>query len=169
MQSRNCVVCKRDDTHEKYLANKDADHQRTKEWRRQNRQRHRQNAKQWARRNIEKRRAIGRNYNKRWRIKLRPYSAMMCAIRHRRMKNATPIWVNIRDILKFYEDAQRRTCETGIQHHVDHIMPIAGRTSCGLNVPWNLQVITASENLRKYNKVSECELTFSAPVGMDAI
>ena len=57
------------------------------------------------------------------------------------------------EVLAFYEQARSLTRSTGVKHEVDHIVPLRGKTVCGLHVPWNLQVITRHENATKYNSL----------------
>ena len=70
---------------------------------------------------------------------------------------ATPRWLtveNFQEIKELYEIAQAFKLYTGQEYHVDHIVPLQGENVCGLHVPWNLQIILASENIRKSNKLS---------------
>jgi hypothetical protein len=69
---------------------------------------------------------------------------------------ATPPWLTLQDyteIEDLYLCARMFKLYTGQEYHVDHIIPLQGKTVCGLHVPWNLQVIPAKENLRKSNKI----------------
>lgn len=69
--------------------------------------------------------------------------------------NRTPKWLNEFDlyvIKEIYDLAIRRTKIHGFMWHVDHIIPLKGKLVSGLHVPNNLQVIPATENLRKLNK-----------------
>ena len=75
------------------------------------------------------------------------------AARRARKLNATPPWVNLAKISEFYQLAHSLTQETGVRYSVDHIYPLKGKGFMGLHVPWNLQVITASENSRKGNRL----------------
>lgn len=55
-----------------------------------------------------------------------------------------------RKIDLIYEKCQRITKQTGIPHHVDHIIPLA---LGGLHHPSNLQILTAEANLKKGCKI----------------
>ena len=68
----------------------------------------------------------------------------------------TPKWLTEDDhwmIEQAYDIAVKRSEATNIMWHVDHIVPLQGRTVCGLHVPWNMQVITEVENKRKGNRL----------------
>jgi hypothetical protein len=69
---------------------------------------------------------------------------------------ATPKWLSEFDlsyIKSIYIQAKQLEKLDGIKRHVDHIIPLKGKTVTGLHVPWNLQILTAEENVKKNNKV----------------
>jgi len=68
---------------------------------------------------------------------------------------ATPLWADRRAIGSIYRECRSRTRDTGVAHHVDHIVPLQGNIVCGLHVHWNLQILTASENCAKSNRLYE--------------
>ena len=65
---------------------------------------------------------------------------------------AIPCWADLEQIKKLYKDAARRTRETGIKHHVDHVVPLQHQLVCGLHSHTNLEVIPAMLNFAKNNR-----------------
>ena len=71
----------------------------------------------------------------------------------------TPKWLtdqDFADIKKFYDLAHELSQAYGFPWHVDHIIPLQGKTVSGLHVVDNLQVIPGSENSRKGNRFYGC-------------
>lgn len=81
----------------------------------------------------------------------KPVYMAYSAKRRASKKQQTPSWANEQAIRAFYEEAARLEQETGIKHHVDHIIPLQGKLVSGLHVESNLQVIPANDNLSKSN------------------
>jgi len=66
----------------------------------------------------------------------------------------TPLWLTLehhKQIGQFYWEAAEVSKLVGEFYHVDHIVPLQGKTVSGLHVPWNLQILHAKENLSKGN------------------
>ena len=65
---------------------------------------------------------------------------------------AMPVWADEARIAEIYRECKRISKQTGIEHHVDHIVPLISKEVCGLHVEQNLRIISAQENLSKGNK-----------------
>jgi hypothetical protein len=66
-------------------------------------------------------------------------------------KRARPPWVRQHEVLGFWGLSRRMTDTTGVQHSVDHIVPLVHPLVCGLHCPANLRVAPLAENIRKSN------------------
>jgi L-lactate utilization protein LutB len=65
----------------------------------------------------------------------------------------TPAWANLDAIRQIYQEAGELNKVHGPNsYHVDHIIPLQGKTVSGLHVEDNLQILKASDNLAKSNK-----------------
>jgi len=101
---------------------------------------------------------IKRGYKKEYKKRNPELCKALVSVRRRRHREATPLWITAEDKLamrNLYLQAQNLSRRTGERYVVDHIIPIMSQKVCGLHVPWNLQIITQVENLKKSNKFTE--------------
>lgn len=71
------------------------------------------------------------------------------ALRRARLLQATPKWADLKSIKQIYLDCHTKSLLTNLQYHVDHIIPLRGKYVSDLHVENNLQILEASENLKK--------------------
>jgi hypothetical protein len=127
------------------------DYERSRKWREKNRKKHSEMSQDWARQNPEKKKLYQRTWAEKHPKREKAINAAKSAKRRARELQATPPWVDYKEILDIYEEAQRLSRKTGVERHVDHIIPLAGKNVCGLHVAENLQILTVDENRLKWN------------------
>jgi hypothetical protein len=109
--------------------------------------------KKYVDQNREVRKATMRSY----RQKTKDMQAEYVRRRQAAKMQRTPKWLTEDDVWvmrEAYKLAKIRTNMFGFSWHVDHVLPLQGKTVSGLHVPTNLQVIPWIENVRKHNKVN---------------
>lgn len=155
---KQAAICKKYDE-----KNRDKRNAYAKQYRKDNPEKIKELAKSWAEQNPEKIKGYAVKAAKAWNERNPDYHSNFykankeryVAARARRraaQESATPTWLTAIDkamIQEMYDISEARYIQTGIKHHVDHIVPINGKGVAGMHVPWNLQVITAQENLSK--------------------
>jgi len=87
-----------------------------------------------------------RGYVKKWDSANKAAKAAISARRRATEKQALPAWADAARIAEIYESARAAGME------VDHIIPLAGKTVCGLHVHQNLQLLSPQANRSKSNK-----------------
>lgn len=140
-----------------YAKNAEKCCQSSRNWRAANPDKTKAQLAKWERENRQKRLEIRRRraalkrgdinaWHTAWRKANRPKMRAKNAIRKARKLMATPSWVDKKALVLVYQE-----CPIGM--HVDHIVPLKGKTVCGLHVPWNLQYLTPEQNLAKGNRL----------------
>lgn len=162
--------------------NADRNAARAKAWREANPERAKDGVRRWVSENGDRKAAVDREYRTRNaervaqqksayyqanrerevarnmeyarvnRARLRPLGAEAAMRRFAKKRAAVPRWANKDAVRLFYEDASRRSAETGQRWEVDHIVPLQSRFVCGLHCEANLRVIPRSDNRSKSNR-----------------
>ena len=109
--------------------------------------------RKWAKENKE----YKKECNRKWAEENPDKVNAIKARRRARKLRATPKWLTQEQDLEIkliYKTARELEDMDGVKRHVDHIVPLKGKDVRGLHVPWNLQILTAEQNLSKNNSYS---------------
>lgn len=132
--------------------NSEAEAARSRRYRDENRKSEAERGRRWREDNRESELERGRR-----RYQENPEKALAsCAKRRAAKRQAIPVWFSELDRLlveEAYDLAAQRLTETGIEWHVDHMIPLRARKASGLHCAANIQVIPAAMNLSKNNKM----------------
>lgn len=168
--SRKCVQCAKDAAlawnkanPDKFKANskkyrenhREEESARSKNWRTKHPDRVKANNEKWQEANWVKYLGISSS----WKRRNRGHVNAKTKERRLAQIQRTPKWLtdqDFADIKKFYDLAYELSQAYGFPWHVDHIIPLKGKTVSGLHVVDNLQIIPGSENSRKGNRFYGC-------------
>jgi hypothetical protein len=146
-----CKTCQSKKSSIYYINNSNVILEKNKKWAEENKETRKQQNKKLYLKNKAHILNRHKNHYKTFTYIYRARDAQRRAIKLER----TPKWLSTsqKEAIKTeYALAQWCSKVMGSKYHVDHIVPLAGKNVSGLHVPWNLQVIPASDNLVKGNR-----------------
>ncbi|KKL97025.1 hypothetical protein LCGC14_1838570 [marine sediment metagenome] len=123
-----------------------------KDYRRKNKEKQQAYMEVYSKEYYERNKDSIKEASRYWRQNNPDKAASYREIRNQYLKERTPRWANLDKIKEIYLERDRLIVETGVQHHVDHVIPLNGKCISGLHIHTNLQILTAAANLNKSNK-----------------
>jgi hypothetical protein len=118
-----------------------------RESRAKNRARSNEASRRWAAKNPDRWKEIIRDWHRR-----NPgYATAKVMEREAQKLRATPSWMDPERVEAVYALA-RKCRDEGMKVEVDHLVPLRGRTVCGLHTHDNLAVVERRDNMSKGNR-----------------
>ena len=149
VSTRKCMACSNVYCRNQYTKNPEYNRRRARDWYKANQEYSLKRMVQWRNNNRE----ISRLASTRW-AKNNPARVLAnINARRARLLQAIPAWADLDAIGLIYEKRKQISLDTGMVHHVDHIVPLRGKLVCGLHVSWNLRIIPARDNLQKGSRI----------------
>lgn len=159
-----CKPCKAAAAAAYRARNMDECRARSRQWYAENAERATANTRAWQLRNADTQAKKRQEYRARnadeirlawrnWRDSNRDVVRRLKAQRRATLKCAAVAWADPKAIRSIYARALHLSMTTGVEHHVDHIVPLQHPLVCGLHVEHNLRAIPKRDNQRKYNKL----------------
>lgn len=145
------VEAKKEYDRKRYIKTRETQLEYSKQYYNENKEKKKEYLKQWYQRNKEKVLNRSKNHYK----QNKEYYTTKEAKRRAYKLKATPSWADKEAIKSWYVLAKMLDKTFNEKHHVDHIVPLKNEKVCGLHVEYNLQILTATENLTKGNKFNE--------------
>jgi len=152
-----CIVCHKADNIARKAKNradpafKQSESQYKKDYRQRTTEQRAAYMKEWRDKNLE----YTYQYAKQYRQDNKAFINFLSQNRKIAMMQRTPLWLGTEEmwmIEEAYQLAALRTKVFGFPWHVDHIIPLRGKTVSGLHTPQNLSVIPGIANMKKTNK-----------------
>lgn len=114
-----------------------------------------QHLNDWYKNYREKNKTQVNANQKKWRENNKGKKNADTALRFAVKMQRTPKWLTKeqkQSIKEFYVMAKELEKVFPWKQCVDHIVPLRGKDVCGLHVPWNLQILSAKDNMQKGNR-----------------